>query len=168
METLPIKTLDPEALRSAMRAWSAGVTVVAAAHEGIRHGMTVNSFTSISLDPPLITVALRQNTRTHELVMKSRAFGLTVLSAAQKEISDLFAGRMPESEDRFSHVQTGTLVTGSPLIAGGLSWMDCRLSHTYSAGENTLFIAEVVAARGTGSGDPLIYHNREYWRLSKL
>ncbi len=151
-----------------MRAWSAGVTVVAAAHENDRHGMTVNSFTSISLDPALITVSLQNNTRTYELVMKSRAFGLTILSADQRYISDLFAGRLPESEERFSHVQTETLVTGSPLISGGLSWMDCRVVQTFDAGMNTLFIGEVIAARGTGIGEPLIYHNRDYWTLAKL
>ena len=161
-------TFDPENLRSAMRAWSAGVTVVTAVHEGERHGMTVNSFTSISLTPPLLTISLQQNTRTHELVMKSRAFGLTILAVDQVNVSDLFAGRMPEVEDRIASVKTETLVTGSPLIVGGLSWLDCRVVQTYDAGMTTLFIAEVVAAQGTGSGDPLIYHNREYWKLSSL
>ena len=161
-------TLDPENLRSAMRAWSAGVTVVTAVHEGERHGMTVNSFTSISLTPPLLIISLQQNTRTHELVMKSRAFGLTILAVDQANVSDLFAGRMPEVEDRLAAVKTETLVTGSPLIVGGLSWLDCRVVQTYDAGMTTLFIAEVVAAQGTGSGDPLIYHNREYWKLSSL
>lgn len=161
-------TLDPENLRSAMRAWSAGVTVVTAVHEGERHGMTVNSFTSISLTPPLLIISLQQNTRTHELVMKSRAFGLTILAVDQVNVSDLFAGRMPEVEDRIATVKTETLVTGSPLIVGGLSWLDCRVVQTYDAGMTTLFIAEVVAAQGTGSGDPLIYHNREYWKLSSL
>lgn len=161
-------TLDPEALRSAMRAWSAGVTVVTAAYNGEMHGMTVNSFTSISLSPPLLIVSLQNDTRTHALVMKSRAFGVTILASDQKEISDLFAGRMPEVENRMSAVQTETLVTGSPLITGGLAWLDCRVLQTYDAGKTTLFIAEAVAARGTGSGDPLIYHNREYWKLSRI
>lgn len=161
-------TLDPENLRSAMRAWSAGVTVVTAVHEGERHGMTVNSFTSISLTPPLLIISLQQNTRTHELVMKSRAFGLTILAVDQVNVSDLFAGRMPEVADRLATVKTETLVTGSPLIEGGLSWLDCRVVQTYDAGMTTLFIAEVVAAQGTGSGEPLIYHNREYWKLSSL
>lgn len=168
METSPVMTLDPEALRSAMRAWSAGVTVVTAAYNGEMHGMTVNSFTSISLSPPLLIVSLQNDTRTHALVMKSRAFGVTILASDQKEISDLFAGRMPEVENRMSAVQTETLVTGSPLITGGLAWLDCRVLQTYDAGKTTLFIAEAVAARGTGSGDPLIYHNREYWKLSRI
>ena len=161
-------TLDPEALRSAMRAWSAGVTVVTSVYEGETHGMTVNSFTSISLTPPLLIISLQQHTRTHEMVMKSRMFGLTILSSEQTNISDLFAGRMPEVKDRIAAVKTETLVTGSPLIVGGLAWLDCRVLQTYDAGQTSLFIAEAVAARGTGSGEPLLYHNREYWKLSKL
>ncbi|MEK6751455.1 MAG: flavin reductase family protein [Chloroflexota bacterium] len=161
-------TLDAESLRSAMRAWSAGVTVVTATHAGQKHGMTVNSFTSISLAPALITVSLQQSTRTHEMVMASRAFGLTILSAGQSKISDIFAGRFPEIVDRFAGLETETRVTGSPLIVGGLAWLDCRVVETFDAGLNTLFIAEVVATRGSGEGQPLVYHNRKYWQLSQL
>lgn len=161
-------TLDAEALRSAMRAWSAGVTVVTAVYENESHGMTVNSFTSISLDPALITISLQQKSRTHELVSRSRAFGLTILSSEQSRIADVFAGRVPDVANRFERLQTETLMTGAPLIVGGLAWMDCRVVSIYDAGMNTLFIAEVIAARGAGTGDPLIYHNREYWKLSKL
>ncbi len=168
MEITKVMTLNSEDLRAAMRAWSAGVTVVAAAYEGSRHGMTVNSFTSISLEPATITVSLQTSSRTHELVTKSGVFGLTMLSVGQSKISDLFAGRMPEVEDRFADLEVGTLVTGAPLIVGGLAWLDCRVVHSYNAGTNTLFIAEVVAARGNGEGVPLIYHNREYWKLEKL
>ena len=135
-----------EELRTAMRVWASGVTVVTAAHEGQRHGMTVNSFTSVSLEPAMIAVSLQTGSRTHELVLQSRAFGLTILSAQQEKISDLFAGRM-EVSDRFADLQIETLVTGSPLIAGGLAWLDCRVAQTFDAGTNTLVIAEVAAAR---------------------
>lgn len=168
MEKSTSMTLDAENLRTAMRAWSAGVTVVTAAHEGQRHGMTVNSFTSISLDPATITISLQQSSRTHELVTRSRAFGLTILSATQTKISDIFSGRFPEIDDRFADVQVETLGSGSPLIAGGLAWLDCRVVETFDAGMNTLFIAEVLAARGSGDGQPLVYHDRKYWQLSQL
>ena len=168
MENFTNRNLDPEILRGAMRAWSAGVTVVTAVYEGIKHGMTVNSFTSISLEPALITVSLRGSTRTHELVTKSRAFGLTILSAQQSKLSDIFSGQLAEVEDRFANLQIDTLVTGSPLIIGGLAWLDCRVTETFDAGLNTLFIAEVLAARDTNVGPPLIYHNRKYWSLSQL
>jgi flavin reductase (DIM6/NTAB) family NADH-FMN oxidoreductase RutF len=165
MESPFVMTLDPEKLRAAMRAWSAGVTVVTAVHEGKKHGATVNSFTSISLEPAMITISLQKSAHTHELISKSRAFGLTILSAEQFKISDLFAGKMTEVEDRFSGLQTQTLVTGSPLLVGGLAWLDCHVVETFDAGLNTLFIAEVLAAQDTGDGQPLIYHNRKYWTL---
>lgn len=161
-------TLNAENLRAAMRAWSAGVTVVTAVHEGQKHGMAVNSFTSISLDPAMITISLKTGSRTYDLVTSSRKFGLTILSMEQTKISDIFAGRFPEIEDRFAGVQVETLVTGAPLIVGGLAWLDCRVVDTYYAGMNTLFIAEVVSARSFGDGQPLLYHNREYWKLSQL
>jgi flavin reductase (DIM6/NTAB) family NADH-FMN oxidoreductase RutF len=168
METPLVMTLDPEKLRAAMRAWSAGVTVVTAAFEGNMSGATVNSFTSISLEPALVTIALQKSTRTHELISKSRAFGVTILSAEQPKISDLFAGKLTEIKDRFSGLQTETLVTGSPMIVGGLAWLDCRVIETFEAVTSTLFIAEVLAAQNVGDGQPLIYHSRKYWELSQL
>ena len=164
---IPTETsLASERLRAAMRAWTAGVAVVTAIYEGSRHGMTVNSFTSISLDPAMITISLQASTRTHELIKKSGAFGLTILSEDQVDISDLFAGRRPEVKDRLAGLKTEILVTDSPLIVGGLAWMDCRVLQSLAAGMNTLFIAEVLAARGSSEGRPLIYHNRRYWKLS--
>lgn len=159
-------TLDPEQLRRAMRAWTTGVTVVTAAHAGHRYGMTVNSFTSISLEPPLISVALRKLTHTHELVEKSGEFSITVLSAGQRDLSDRFAGRIPNITDRFEGVATESLSLHAPLIAGGIAFFNCRVVNSMAAGENTLFVAKVVAARGAGEGEPLVYHNRVYWKLA--
>lgn len=168
MENLIIKTLDSEEMRSVMRVWSAGIAVVSAVHDGVTYGMTVNSFTSISLYPAFVSVSLQKSTRTHDLAFKSHTFGVTMLAESQAELSDIFAGRKPEIEDRFAHVPTETLVTGAPLIVGGLAWLDCRVVQTFDAGTNTLFIAEVISARSFGQGAPLIYHNRGYWKLSKL
>lgn len=159
-------TLDSEQLRHAMRAWTTGVAVVTALYEGRRYGMTVNSFTSISLEPPLISVALKQLTHTHELVVKSNGFSVTILSSDQRELSDRFAGKLPNINDRFEGLQTETLSIDVPLIKGGMAYFDCRVVHSIPVGENTLFVAEVIAARGEGEGDPLVYHNRVYWRLT--
>ncbi len=160
-------TLDPEQLRHAMRAWTTGVTIVTAAHAGQRYGMTVNSFTSISLEPPLISVTLRQLTHTHELVEKSAEFAITVLAAHQGHLSDRFAGKIPDITDRFEGVETGRLLIDAPLIKGGMAYLNCRVVNTIPVGENTLFIAEVIAAQGEGEGEPLVYHNRVFWKLVK-
>ena len=160
-------TLDPEQLRQAMRAWTTGVTVVTAIHEGKRYGMTVNSFTSISLDPPLITVTLKQFTHTHELVEKSGEFSMTILSADQSDLSDRFAGKIPDIEDRFEGVATEKMLIDAPLLKGGTAFFNCHVVKSIPFGENTLFIAEVIAARGENEGDPLVYHNRVFWKLVK-
>lgn len=160
-------TLDPEQLRDAMRAWTTGVAVITATHNGQRYGMTVNSFTSISLEPPLVSVTLKRLTHTHELVERSGEFAITILSAEQKHLSDRFAGKIPHVADRFEGVETETLLTNAPLIKGGMAYFNCRVANAFPAGENTLFIAEVVAARGEGEGDPLVYHNRVFWKLVK-
>ena len=159
-------TLDPEQLRHAMRAWTTGVAVVTAEHDGHRYGMTVNSFTSISLDPPLISVALKHLTHTHELAEKSGEFSITILSSHQKELSERFAGKLPNIQDRFDGVMTETLAIRAPLIKDGMACLNCRVVQAIPVGENTLFVAEVIAARGEGEGDPLVYHNRVYWKLT--
>jgi len=159
-------TLDPEQLRHAMRAWTTGVTVVTATHDGQQYGMTVNSFTSISLDPPLVSLALKKLTHTHELVEKSGEFSVTILASDQKELSDRFAGKHPEIKNRFEGVSTETLVLNAPLLKGGMAYFNCRVVNSIPLGENTLFVAEVVAAQGDGTGEPLAYHNRVYWKLA--
>jgi flavin reductase (DIM6/NTAB) family NADH-FMN oxidoreductase RutF len=160
-------TLDSEQLRHAMRAWTTGVAVITATHEGQRYGMTVNSFTSISLDPPIISVTLKRLTHTHELVEKSGEFSMTFLSANQYDLSDRFAGKIPDIDDRFEGVQTETMTIDAPLLKGGLAYLNCRVMNSIPVGENTLVMAEVIAARGEGEGDPLVYHNRVFWKLVK-
>ncbi len=159
-------TLDPEQLRHAMRAWTTGVTVVTATHAGQQYGMTVNSFTSISLEPPLVSLALKKLTHTHGLVEQSGEFAVTILASDQKELSDRFAGKHPEIKDRFEGVPTETLTLAAPLIKGGTAYFNCRVVNSIPLGENTLFVAEVVAAQGEGAGEPLVYHNRVYWNLA--
>lgn len=159
-------TLDPEQLRRAMRAWTTGVAVLTATYAGQQHGMTVNSFTSISLDPPLISVTLKRLTHTYELVEKTGEFAMTILSANQDEISDRFAGKIPNITDRFDGLSTETLLLDAPLLKGGMAYFNCRVKNSMVVGENVLFIAEVIAAHGEGEGDPLVYHNRVFWKLA--
>ena len=159
-------TIDSEQLRRALRAWTTGVAVITAAHDGQKYGMTVNSFSSVSLEPPLISVTLKQLTHTHELVVKSGEFAITILSSDQKEVSDRFAGKLPHIKDRFDGIPTETLSIDAPLLRGGLAYFNCRVVKSIPIGENTFFLAEVVAARGEGEGEPLVYHNRVYWDLT--
>lgn len=167
--TQPGNLIDPEILRLAMRRWATGVTVVTSHAEGIRHGMTCSSFTSVSLTPPLVLVSLEHSTRTFALVKASGVFGVTILAEHQREVSERFAGRDTEFKDRFAGCRVYTLNTGAPLLEDGLAGFDCRVVATYTAGTHTLIIGEVVACRITSDENPapLIYVNRGYRKLAR-
>jgi flavin reductase (DIM6/NTAB) family NADH-FMN oxidoreductase RutF len=157
-----------EMLRLAMRSWASGVAIVTSQAEGIRHGMTVNSFVSISIEPPLVTVTMNNSTRTCALVLQSSVFAVTVLTLEQQILAELFAGRIPEEADRMIGLATFDLVTGAPLISGGAAFIDCRVVHQYAMPTSTLFIAEVLAADlGVENRPPLLYYNRAFATLAE-
>lgn len=158
-------TVESELLRQAMRFWATGVTVVTAAHAGIQHGMTVSSFTSVSLAPAQVLISLAQNTRTHDLIMQSHHFGISILEASQVELSDRFAGRMTDEMDRLNGLETISLVSGTPLLKHALAQLDCHVVTTLGSGTHTIFIGEVLSAQSVNAGNPLIYYNREYQKI---
>jgi len=158
--------VDPELLRQAMRCWTTGVTIVTSKLDEVQHGMTVNSFTSVALAPPVVSVSLAENTRTHNLVVKSGIFAITILEASQTELADRFAGRGPTGEihesNRFDGVSFFSLATGAPLISGGLAHLDCKVINTVNFGPTTVFFGEVIAVGNTSVRQPIVYFNRLY------
>ncbi len=167
--------VDPEILRAVMRHWPTGVTVLASRHGAIRHGMTVNSFTSVSLEPPLVLACLEQDVRTHGLVQDSGVFAISILRAGQEWVSDRFAGRDTEHADRFQGLATFTAVTGAPILAENIGFLDCAVTAAHPAGNHTIFVAQVVAASpgaldpadapGGNGARPLLYFDRSYREL---
>lgn len=155
----------PDLLRQSMRHWVAGVTVVSSQYDGLRHGMTVNSFTSVSLDPPLVTVTLANDTRTHALVEQAGWFGVSILSERQQELSDRFAGRVPDGGDRFAGVEVVERAGRVPLIAGALAGFECRVVHRFPMAHSTLFIGQVEDVWQGPEESPLVYWNRIYHRM---
>jgi flavin reductase (DIM6/NTAB) family NADH-FMN oxidoreductase RutF len=160
-------SIDPEALRTAMRYWATGVTIVSASYQGVQHGMTVSSFTSVSLEPPLVLVSLERGRTTHTLVERSDYFGVSILGQNNSAISDLFAGRHTENDDRFAGLGTFNLISDIPLLAGCLAAFDCRVVSSYEAGTHTLFIGEVIGVMHSTSGNPLIYFNQAYHQVKE-
>jgi flavin reductase (DIM6/NTAB) family NADH-FMN oxidoreductase RutF len=159
--------LDPESFRQTMRHWTTGISIFAAHHQGMIHGMTVSSFTSVALEPPQVLASIQKGTRTYELADLSGAFSITILSTDQLEISERFAGRLEEDQDRFEDLSTETLVTGSPFIQGGLAYLDCRVRQQVDLGSHMIFIGEVVAVREFDRHKPLLYYNRAYRMLQE-
>jgi flavin reductase (DIM6/NTAB) family NADH-FMN oxidoreductase RutF len=152
-----------EMLRQVMRHWVTGVAVVTSAVGETRHGMPVNSFVSISLNPPLVCVTMNRDTRTFALVMESGFYAVTILSRAQVEIAERFAGRWHEGIDRMAGLDIFSLASGAPLIAGGSAFLDCKVVHQYEMPLSTLLVGEVIAAQQVEEAlPPLVYVNRVF------
>lgn len=158
--------VEPEQLRLTLRLWASGVCLVTSHDRGQPHGMTVSSFTPISLSPPLVAVCLENTTRTNRLVHQSGVFAVSILHEAQADLADRFAGRIPDGADRFHDVSYTTAKTGSPIVDGCLAYLDCRLAASHPAGTHTLFLGEVLAAGRRPDGPPLLYFQRGYRRLA--
>jgi flavin reductase (DIM6/NTAB) family NADH-FMN oxidoreductase RutF len=158
--------VDPEALRAVMRHWTTGVTVLTTRDGAQVHGMTVNAFTSVSLEPPLVLACIERVVRTHALVDSSRVFAISFLREGQEHISNRFAGRQTDVSDRFEGLSTFTAITGSPILADNLGYLDCVVTTAYEAGSHTIFLAEVVDAKVQNSQKPLVYFDRNYHILA--
>jgi flavin reductase (DIM6/NTAB) family NADH-FMN oxidoreductase RutF len=157
-----------EEFRSAMRKWAAGVGVATCMADAEAHGMTVNSFTSVSVDPAMVTVTMAKNTRTLEKTLISGGFGITILASDQQWISDRFAGKQPEKPCRFDGIKTFTMLSEIPFLEGGLAFFECKVIHQFEMPSSVLLVGQVLSVKNGQNKDSLVYMNRKYSRVSNL
>ncbi len=142
-----MSTIDPRALRNAFGAFMTGVTVVTTHDkDGNPLGFTANSFTSVSLDPPLVLVCLANSSRNYDAFSTAEGFAINVLSEAQKDVSNTFARPV---EDRFAAVDWQKGPQGSPVFDGVSAWFDCSMHDTIEAGDHLILIGKVEAFENT-------------------
>lgn len=156
--------ITPDEFKTLMRHWATGVTIVTTRGPDGPHGMTANTFTGVSLDPPLILVCVDQRTRTHEHVKQMGVFGVHILHVGQEELSNRCAGLRGEAGNLLADLPHFTSPSGIPLLEECMMALECRVQATYDGGDHTIFLAEVTSTRG-GEGSPLIYFNRGYHTL---
>ena len=159
-------TVDKDTFRAALGQWPSGVTVVTTLVDGKWHGMTASSFSSVSAEPPLVSVCLLKGIYTHDLIADSKVFGINILAADQTEVGKVFAGMRPDVDDRFDGVAAHTEQTGVPLFDHALAWLDCRVVHEYDGGDHTIFVGEVLAAATPRIAAPLLYHSRSWGQFA--
>jgi len=144
-------TLDAAALRCCLGRFGTGVCVVTLEGQDGEHGLTVNSFTAVSLDPPLVLVSIAKRARGHDL-LAGRSFAVNVLGAEQEVVARHFAG---DAHPEHVHWQPGAT---PPRLAGALAVFECAPWEAYDGGDHTLFVGEVAdhAYRG-GAGLGFFY-----------
>jgi len=165
---MPTSPLSPFEFRKALGHFTTGVTVVTVEREpGKIHGMTANSFTSVSLDPMLILVCVDRRAKMLLLLEKKKRFGISVLRAGQEALSEYYAKgqQSPEAEERLE-IRYRRTTSGAHVIDGTLLQMSCRLAESHVAGDHTIFIGEVEGAE-MHDGEPLLYFRGEYRKIGR-
>jgi flavin reductase ActVB len=157
-----LPSVDSKAFREALGQFASGVTVVATLDgEGQPQGLTVSSFCSVSLYPPLVLVCVDHRSETHEGFLTSRLFGVSVLGEDQQEVSRRFATLGP-GKNAFAFALGRS---GAPLVPGALAHLECRLHATHDAGDHRIYVGEVLSLT-VKPGRPLLYHASGYHRLA--
>jgi flavin reductase (DIM6/NTAB) family NADH-FMN oxidoreductase RutF len=155
--------VSSDQFRRACGRFATGVAVAGAMDaNGVPHGLTVNSFSSVSLDPPLILICLGHAIAAIDVFREARHFGLSVLRANQRALSERFAAPM---DNRFDSLPWRRGKTGVPLLDDALTQIECATVRRVSAGDHDIFVAEMTAA-SVDEGEPLIYFASEYRKLS--
>lgn len=143
-------------LREVMSVYPTGVTVVASRDaDGSPYGLTVNSFTSVSLDPPLVLVCIGHASTSHARLVAAPAFTVNVLAAEQEEVAVRFASE--PSGGRFDDVGWTTSSSGAPLIEGAAAWLECSTYEVLSGGDHSIVIGKVERS-GVSDRPALLFH----------
>jgi flavin reductase (DIM6/NTAB) family NADH-FMN oxidoreductase RutF/pimeloyl-ACP methyl ester carboxylesterase len=154
---------DARTLRDAMGCFATGITIVTALDPaGQPIGLTANSFTSLSLDPPLLLLCIANNAGSAPVLREAPHFGVNVLQISQQPASNRFAGK---GEDRFAATAWAPGETGVPLLAGSLGSFECRRHAVHDGGDHFILVGEVVRAQYEPRRDPLLYFRGKYRRL---
>lgn len=154
---------DARTLRDAMGCFATGVTIITAhAADGRPIGLTANSFTSVSLDPPLLLVCIANNAGSAETLRSIDAFAVNVLQIGQQPVSNLFAGK---SEDRFAGTRWEIGEYGAPILPSSLGIFECKRDSLHEAGDHFILVGRVEKASFEPRRDPLLYFRGKYRRL---
>ncbi len=159
------QTVGPAEFRELCGRFATGVTIVTAIEpDGSPAGMTANSFASLSLAPPLISINVDHTADFHRTIVVAPAFVVNMLAHDQEALSRRFAGGAP-SPDRFAGIGYRRTERGGAVLSGGIGFIECEVFKTMAAGDHTLVIGRVVGGE-THDGRPLVYFRGGYHSLS--
>jgi flavin reductase (DIM6/NTAB) family NADH-FMN oxidoreductase RutF len=154
--------MDAEQFKAALGRWATGVTVITTrARSGAAAGLTASSFSSLSLDPPLVLFCRGDGSAGREAFENAEGFAVHILSQEQRDAALRFA---KPAGDKFEGLSTREGLRGIPLLPGSLVCLECRTAQVFRAGDHQIFVGQVEQIH-MGVGEPLIYHLGQYRNL---
>lgn len=163
---MPLTSISPALFRRVMGSFPTGITVLTVERQPDQvHGMTANSFTSVSLDPLLILVCIDHNARLLSYLKEQRRFGVNILKETQQALSEHFARpQLDPAEEARLGIRFRWSESGIPLLEEGLAHLGCNVVAEHASGDHTIFVAEVESLELNG-GEPLLYFRGRYHTL---
>ena len=147
--------IDPGEFRRVLGHFPSGVTVVTAAVDGVASGMTIQSFTSVSLDPPLVAFVPSKESESWTEMKESDSFCVNILAVDQQDLCMTMASK---DEDKFDGVDWSAGETGSPVLTGSLAWLECRTESVHDAGDHDIVVGRVVVLQAPDDAvEPLLF-----------
>jgi flavin reductase (DIM6/NTAB) family NADH-FMN oxidoreductase RutF len=160
-----LSKIEKQHFRRICGKFASGITIATVLDQaGACHGMTANSFTSVSLAPPLVLICVDHRARIREYFRSSEHFGINILGAGQQHLSDRFAG---SGYDRFEGVDWNPGQTGVPLLPDALATIECARVNLVTAGDHDIVIGEVLHAN-CQDGEPLVFYGSQYRCLGSV
>ncbi len=156
-------TFDSQKQRKIMGQFATGVTVVTTGGEAGQHGLTANAVASLSLDPPLVLIAVDKGASSLDFLKKNRCFAVNILRLEQEEASRRFATAGPKD---FTGLEIIMAATTAPILADCLAFVDCRVIDIFPGGDHEIFVGEILAGEYHG-GEPLLYYAGGYRQLAE-
>lgn len=156
-------TVDSKAFRSTLGKYPTGVSIITSADDLGQPvgGMTAGTFTSVSLDPPLVAFLPAKSSSSWPLIEKTGRFCINVLSAEQEELCRSFAA---SGGDKFEGVEWHRSPSGLPILDGVVIWVECALQDAIDAGDHVIALGEVINMGVIQEADPLVFHGGKYHR----
>lgn len=151
---LNLAALEQAELKRAMGCFATGVTIAATRHGGADHGMTCNSFNTVSLEPAMVLWSIRKQSASRAAFLESGGYTISVLGADQRALAERFTKGAPQA--RFDGVDAERLPSGRLRVADAIAWFDCELVEAVSAGDHDVLIGRVIAFAARPDA-PLLY-----------
>jgi flavin reductase (DIM6/NTAB) family NADH-FMN oxidoreductase RutF len=156
-------SFDTREFRQTLGRFATGVAVVTTYWQGQAYGMTVNSFTSVSLDPPLVLFCASPRGHTPRAIQDAGIYGVSILALDQLDLCKRLAGMTQVDElDRFEGLAYSMSPGGVPWMEGALAWLECRLEQVWEAGDHLVLLARVQHIRRAEEGQPLLFFNGQW------
>jgi flavin reductase (DIM6/NTAB) family NADH-FMN oxidoreductase RutF len=158
-----LEPLEPQVLRRAFACFPSGVTAVCAMVEGQPVGMAASSFTSVSLDPPLVSVCVARTSTTWPVLARAERLGVSVLSDAHSQVAQAMSAK---GVDRFADVDWELTEQGAIVVHGSTLWLSCSVYDSFAAGDHDVVLLRIISLQSYPEVAPMVFHGSAFRSLA--